>query len=270
LNLRFVPLFVTLICVAPAAVAQVDPGDVILSVESGNIRTNRLGPLAARIPERVFVSSLGDSSPNFTDEPGFDSEPGTFPVPSRVGFTIERALRIWRGGNFDTLSPIRLDIDYGPLLVSTPTSDSLTPAFDIDVASNGEWHRHFGFSLQTPANDGLYLLELTIHSTAPAIAASPPFWIVFSQNAPAAELDRALRWTRWHRTGECVADFDDGGATGLRDGGVGIEDLLYYLDLYRDGDALADVDSGASDGSLDGGVGIEDLLYYLLRFSAGC
>jgi hypothetical protein len=68
----------------------------------------------------------------------------------------------------------------------------------------------------------------------------------------------------------CVADFDDGTGTGTRDGGVGIEDLLYYLTLYDTGVFEADVDDGSGTGTLDGGVGIEDLLYYLQRYDAGC
>lgn len=68
----------------------------------------------------------------------------------------------------------------------------------------------------------------------------------------------------------CVADMDDGTGTGTRDGGVGIEDLLYYLGQYDAGNARADVDDGTGTGTRDGGVGIEDLLYYLARYDAGC
>jgi hypothetical protein len=68
----------------------------------------------------------------------------------------------------------------------------------------------------------------------------------------------------------CVADLDDGSATGLPDGGVGIEDLLFYLGEYDRGTMRADVDDGSGTGAADGGVGIEDLLYYLTRFDAGC
>lgn len=71
-------------------------------------------------------------------------------------------------------------------------------------------------------------------------------------------------------TPDCVADFDDGSGTGTRDGGVGVEDLLYYLSVYDLGLARADVDDGSGTGTTDGGVGIEDLLYYLSRFDAGC
>lgn len=68
----------------------------------------------------------------------------------------------------------------------------------------------------------------------------------------------------------CTADFDDGSGLGRPDGGVSIEDLLYYLDLYGDGAACADVDDGSNSGTGDGGVSIEDLLYYLNRYDAGC
>jgi hypothetical protein len=68
----------------------------------------------------------------------------------------------------------------------------------------------------------------------------------------------------------CVADMDDGSGTGTPDGGVGIEDLLYYLAVYDAGDARADVDDGTGTGTPDGGVGIEDLLYFLQRYDAGC
>jgi hypothetical protein len=77
--------------------------------------------------------------------------------------------------------------------------------------------------------------------------------------------------------GPCIADYDDG--TGdceatppvvHPDGGVGIEDLLFYLCLYDQGHSLADVDDGSSTGTPDLGVGIEDLLYYMMRYDLGC
>jgi Tol biopolymer transport system component len=68
----------------------------------------------------------------------------------------------------------------------------------------------------------------------------------------------------------CVADLDDGSSTGTPDGGVTIDDLLYYLAIFEAGSINADVDDGSSTGTPDGGVTIDDLLYYLLRFEAGC
>jgi hypothetical protein len=77
------------------------------------------------------------------------------------------------------------------------------------------------------------------------------------------------RIARWGLT-RCPADVDDGRGLGIPDGGIGVEDLLYYLSLFDAGLVNADVDDGTATGTLDGGVGIEDLLYYLARYNAGC
>ncbi len=68
----------------------------------------------------------------------------------------------------------------------------------------------------------------------------------------------------------CVADVDDGSGSGTPDGGVNIDDLLYYLVIFGEGAAAADIDNGSGCGTADGGVNIDDLLYYLVRFDAGC
>ncbi len=68
----------------------------------------------------------------------------------------------------------------------------------------------------------------------------------------------------------CVADVDDGSGTGTPDGGVTIDDLIYFLGLFEAGDIDADVDDGSGTGTPDGGVTIDDLIYYLTRFEAGC
>ncbi len=73
-----------------------------------------------------------------------------------------------------------------------------------------------------------------------------------------------------YNTPFCLADIDDGSGTGTRDGGVTIDDLLYFLALFADGDIRADIDDGTGTAQPDGGVTIDDLLYFLLRYAAGC
>ena len=68
----------------------------------------------------------------------------------------------------------------------------------------------------------------------------------------------------------CVADVDDGQFSGRQDGGVGIEDLLYYLFFYDIAWPTVDIDDGSGAGIPDGGVGIEDLLFYFSHYNAGC
>lgn len=68
----------------------------------------------------------------------------------------------------------------------------------------------------------------------------------------------------------CVADVDDGSGTGTPDGGVGPDDLFYYLAIFEAGVIEADMDDGSGTRTLDGGVTIDDLLYFLYRFGVGC
>lgn len=68
----------------------------------------------------------------------------------------------------------------------------------------------------------------------------------------------------------CAADLDDGSGLGVRDGGVGIDDLLYFLSLYAAGDARADLDDGSGSGTRDGAVDMQDLGYFAERLTEGC
>ncbi len=61
----------------------------------------------------------------------------------------------------------------------------------------------------------------------------------------------------------CAADFDASGQ-------VDASDLAAYVDAYQAGTTDADVDNGSNTGLRDGGVTIEDLLYFLGRFESGC
>ena len=68
----------------------------------------------------------------------------------------------------------------------------------------------------------------------------------------------------------CPADLDDGSGTGSPDGGIDINDLLYFLSAFEQGSGSADLDDGTGTGSPDGGVDINDLLFFLSHFEEGC
>jgi hypothetical protein len=68
----------------------------------------------------------------------------------------------------------------------------------------------------------------------------------------------------------CFADLDNGTLTGTPDGGIDINDLLYFLTAFESGAPAADLDDGQGLGARDGGVDINDLLYFLAHFEAGC
>jgi len=72
----------------------------------------------------------------------------------------------------------------------------------------------------------------------------------------------------------CPADLDNDGVFpgGTPDGGVDINDLLFFLAAFEGGDVAADLDNDGDPavGTPDGGVDINDLLFFLARFEAGC
>jgi uncharacterized membrane protein len=69
----------------------------------------------------------------------------------------------------------------------------------------------------------------------------------------------------------CPADLDDGSDTGTPDGGVTIDDLVYYLARFASGATEADLDDDGNDpANPDGGVTIDDLLFFLSHFEGGC
>lgn len=71
-------------------------------------------------------------------------------------------------------------------------------------------------------------------------------------------------------TGACPADLDDGSGNGYPDGGVDINDLVFFMPKYEDGNILVDLDDGTGTGSQDGGVDINDLLFFLTHYEGGC
>jgi hypothetical protein len=68
----------------------------------------------------------------------------------------------------------------------------------------------------------------------------------------------------------CPADLDNGSGTGTTDGGVDINDLLYFLQRFEAGSIAADLDNASGTGTPDGGVDINDLLFFLAHFEQGC
>ncbi len=180
---------------ASAAHAQ-HAGDIGLGVVDNRITTGFYENGTFVPGQRVFGSELGELFLNFTDEPGFDSLPGTFVPGSTITFNVIGALRQWDGSVFSNVTPAeRISIGFGPVTpVQTPLTDVVTPGFGIAVASNGEWHRHLEYTLQAPAADGIYLLQLTLAGNTPSAQESLPFWLVFNQNRPEVEHDAAIEW----------------------------------------------------------------------------
>ncbi|MCA9297786.1 MAG: hypothetical protein KDA28_01895 [Phycisphaerales bacterium] len=247
--------FMLMLIVSPA-IAQHD-GDVLLREHGGVIQPGQIIDGLPSFPIRVFAAEFGhDGIPNFTDEPGFDSEAGAFDVDLGLGFDLHGPLLTWDGDAFVGVAPMTVTISRGASSVQTPTDDVDVPGFVFGSANgSGIFHHHLGFSLDAPAMDGITLLTLSIWSDTNAPGESGPIWIVFNQNASEDEHDEAIDWVRTHLAG-CLADWNS-------DGSLDIFDVLSYLDAFDGGDVGADLNE-------DGHHDIFDILAFLDAFDAGC
>jgi hypothetical protein len=161
-------------------------GDIELQVVNGQIVTNK----------RVYAAELGEISPNEVDEPGFDNSTGTFSAGSKIGFSILDSLRQWDGHDFENIANETMSVHFGTSLgpAVTPEQPSVVSGFELPVSEEGEWHRHYDFVLNDPADPGIYLLQLQLSSDDPEVQQTEPFVIVFNQNESELNHDAAIEF----------------------------------------------------------------------------
>lgn len=250
--------FLSVIAGASPAMAQLHAGDILLAVNGRHDRilTGLVDPVTAEpgYNRRVFLATF-DVAPNFTNNPGFDSDVGIFPPSSSVGFTVLQALRVWQNGNFDTIPPERIGVTFGPLgPVLTPVDDTPVVGFSMAVNSEGQFHHHPGYTLKSPAGNGIYLYEVQVWSNVGSIQPSRPFWMVFNQNSDPGLQQAAADWLVGNVY--CPADFN-------ADGFIDPLDYNGFINSFEEGDIEADFNS-------DGFVDPLDYNGYINAFEAGC
>lgn len=248
--------FVLSACFAlvPIVLAQPHSGDVILTINEGQIRTN-----GGSNPARVFAATLGASFPDFTANPGFDCLPGTFTAGTRNGFRILSPLLKWNGASFpttpDQYPQERLEIAFASLVRTTPVDASIVEGFTLLVGSNGQWHRHLEYTLLPPATDGVYLLELELFSTATSVGTSAAFYIVFNQNSSAGTALAAASWVEANLIiTRCPADWD-------ADDDVDSDDIVAFFTGWELGDGDFDSDSDSDS---------DDIVGFFASWDGGC
>jgi hypothetical protein len=253
---RILAASTTLLISTTSALAQ-HAGDILLLNRSNTLVTGKIETDGSLVQgTRVFVTEFG-VFPNFTDEPGINSPVGEFNSGTTIGFTIRKALRKWDGSDFDAIPAERISMKLGPLgPIATPLSDVAVTGFSNLVASNGEFHRHYGYTLSAPASDGVYLLELELWCGNRPIANSLPFWVVFGQNADPVDLDAAGAWVQSNFANPCRADFN-------ADGFLDFTDFDDFVAAFEAGSASADFNA---DGFLD----FTDFDDFVAAFEGGC
>ncbi len=160
---------------------------------------------------------------------------------------------------------------FAPTIIAQPASVfvSLGQSASFSVAAAGEplayaWRKNGAPLSNGPRISGVASPNLSISNVEAADEGS--YDVVLSSPCGNATSNAAILSLQI----ACIADVDDGSGSGTPDGGITIDDLLFYLFIFEAGDLRSDVDDGSFSGTFDGGVTIDDLLYFLFRFESGC
>jgi hypothetical protein len=163
-------------------------------------------------------------------------------------------------------TPVNLDVRITP--GSIPASTSANAWADTTSIGGGA-----NIPLAPAGVDGNGRLRFTLATSVASGAPTGPLAI------PVLAIDNASRsatGTLWLNVGICCyADLDNDGLHangGVPDGGVDINDLLFFLSGFEAGATDVDLDNDGDPASStpDGGVDINDLLFFLARFESGC
>lgn len=204
--------------------------------------------------------------PNLTDNPGFDSTSGSFPVGTQIGFDILAALRLWDGDDFETIDPdYAMSVTKGSQVAATPATDSRVTGFTFGSAdSGGRFHHHVRYFLdpfEFNAVPGLWLLELELWSTNVAVLPSEPLFLVFASGAEAlAQQDAAVAWVEQNRIGGACSPADLAEPRGILD----LADIGAFVTGFTGGEPGADL--AEPFGIFD----LSDITAFVGAFTTGC
>ncbi len=171
--------------VVSTAGAVIPEGDVAPYIDGGVLKTGLVSEdgLTFTPGVRVFFAELGADVPNFTAEPGWQGEDGTFAPDGIFTFQVNRAVRAWNGTDFSTVAG-QIRLSFGPLTpVTSPFADTVVAGFDLPIDEEGGLHDHPDYELLAPAADGVYLLDLSFTVPGQNLGPTEPVWILFGQNA---------------------------------------------------------------------------------------
>jgi hypothetical protein len=172
---------------APVWSADLHDGDIVISVVNGKLKASgghdNLG--------KVFEGDFGDvaGGPYKTDDPGYDSEPGTFANHTIVNYMALGALKFWNGSSWSAAwvpSGVQVKVEgnlgeetfFGAAGVSGDASGLIG-----DAGATGSVHEHLDMSVVGDNRTvvGAYMISLKLSSTSIALQASDPYHIVLNR-----------------------------------------------------------------------------------------
>ncbi len=217
-------------------------------------------------PSQVKSAVFGaEGFPNFTNDPGFNSELGALVPGMTVGFNVLQALRVWDEvtGDFDTIAEEQLTVRGAGQNILTPLMDTVVPGVIFGQASldpSASFHHHLQYLLeggQPPMIDGVWLLAFELWTENSSIESSDPVYIVFGQGAGLVQIDDAVVWVEDNLIASpCLADVND-------DGELDFVDISVFLAAYANMEAEADFNS-------DGEFDFSDISVFITSYTDGC
>lgn len=242
--------------------------DFIPAVQDGKIVVGAVDPDTNQVvyPFQINSAILGaEGFPNFTNDPGFNSELGALVPGMTIGFNILQAPRIWDdvSEDFETIAKEQMIVRAAGQNIPAPMTDTFTPGVIFGQASldaSASFHHHMQYLLnsgQPPMIDGVWLLQLELWSENTSIESSEPIFIVFGQGEGEGQMSDAIAWVEDNLIASpCLADLND-------DGELDFLDISAFLSAYTNMETDADLNS-------DGEFDFLDISAFLSSYSSGC
>jgi hypothetical protein len=186
------------LCANPAWASGLHEGDILVSVSGGKLKTNGghddLG--------KVFEGDFGDLAGGLykTDDPGYDSEAGTFAQGTQLFYKALGKLSFWNGSHWSAANvpagvSVQIEGNLGELTSFTASGVTGDLSGLIGQAgAGGSVHEHLDMSV-AGANrtlPGAYMISLQLWSSSTALQASDPYHIVLNRGLSEDDFEAAV------------------------------------------------------------------------------
>ena len=182
------------------AQAQLHEGDVEMSIVSSKIVVNGHSAVQFGTGFKIFEGDFGDlaGGPFKTDDPGYDSEIGTFVPGTFITYNTVGSLWFWNGGTWGLAGAerVRLDGNLGEesFFSGTGTSGDLTGL--VGVAGNsGVVHEHLDMLVSRVGGGlpaiGSYMFQLYL--TGSDLIASDTFLMVLNRGLSVDDFELSVQ-----------------------------------------------------------------------------
>ncbi len=186
------------LCATPAWAEGLHDGDILISVVGGKLKTNGghddLG--------KVFEGDFGDVAGGLykTDDPGYESEAGTFAQGTQVWYKALGRLSFWNGSHWGSAYvPAGVSVVIDGNLGETTSWSAAGVTGDLSgligqAGATGNVHEHLDMSIlgSNRAVPGAYTISLQLWSTSTALQASDPYHIVLNRGLSEDDFEAAV------------------------------------------------------------------------------